>query len=144
MRRIGDDESGVLSYDNRAPPSPTLGMRILQGLADQLHGALVTKLDQGRKVTVNFPTYRQVRQRKRGNQGHVIGGLARVREVCSAIGLAAAGHRVICRAVWLKAGALDSPAQLDWTTVNGRSSLRLRAGRVEQADDRRDRFPALQ
>jgi two-component sensor histidine kinase len=60
MLSIRDDGPGVTNIDDRAPTNQTLGMRILRGLTDQLHGTLVTELYQGRKVTVNFPTSRQV------------------------------------------------------------------------------------
>jgi two-component sensor histidine kinase len=41
-----------------------LGMRILQGLADQIHGTLTIELDRGRRVTVNFPTFRHRSDRR--------------------------------------------------------------------------------
>lgn len=53
--RIKDDGPGTKGR-NADQTKQTLGLRILQGLVDQLHGTLVTELDQGGKVTVNFPT----------------------------------------------------------------------------------------
>ncbi len=54
-----DDGPGAVDAGDLPPSDQKLGVRILQGLADQLHGTLVTELDHGRKVTVNFPTYRR-------------------------------------------------------------------------------------
>jgi two-component sensor histidine kinase len=82
---IRDDGSGVIRIDDRAPPNPTLGIQILKGLADQLHGTLVTEREQGRKVTVNFPTLRQVSRQQRVLSRSVPG----VRIVRSALGLGA-------------------------------------------------------
>jgi two-component sensor histidine kinase len=62
--KIRDDGPGAMDAVDLAPSKQKLGVRILQGLADQLHGTLVTELDQGMKVTVNFPTSRH----SRGNQ----------------------------------------------------------------------------
>jgi two-component sensor histidine kinase len=65
MLSIRDDGPGAISTVDSAPSNPKLGMRILQGLADQLDGTLVTELDQGGKVTVNFPTYRHANRKQR-------------------------------------------------------------------------------
>jgi two-component sensor histidine kinase len=63
---IRDDGPGFIHIDDRAPSSPQLGMRILQGLADQLHGTLITGHDRGHTVRVNFPTFRRSTQKKTG------------------------------------------------------------------------------
>jgi two-component sensor histidine kinase len=56
--RVGDDGPGMTDYGNAVSSDQNLGGRILQELADQIHGTLTTELDQGRKVTVNFLTFR--------------------------------------------------------------------------------------
>jgi len=56
---IKDDGPGCIDTDDRVPSYLSLGTRLLQGFADQLHGNLVIEADQGRKVTVTFPTYHQ-------------------------------------------------------------------------------------
>jgi two-component sensor histidine kinase len=58
MLRVGDDGPGVTDAGDEPPSTQRLGMRVLRGLADQLHGTLATELDQGRKVTVIFPISR--------------------------------------------------------------------------------------
>jgi two-component sensor histidine kinase len=63
---IRDDGPGFIDTDERAPSSPQLGMRILQGLADQLRGTLVSELDDGRKVTINFPASSRSARKERG------------------------------------------------------------------------------
>jgi two-component sensor histidine kinase len=63
---IRDDGPGIIDIDDRAPSSPRLGMHILQGLADQLHGTLITEPDRGHTVTVNFPTFRPSTRKKMG------------------------------------------------------------------------------
>ena len=64
--RIKDDGPGTKRRD-ADQTKQTLGLRILQGLVDQLHGTLVTELDQGGKVTVNFPT---IHRPLRDGHGH--------------------------------------------------------------------------
>lgn len=66
MLRIKDDGPGDVDVGDLAPSKQGLGVRILQGLADQLHGTLVTELDHGRKVTVNFPTSRRSPRKETG------------------------------------------------------------------------------
>jgi two-component sensor histidine kinase len=56
--RVSDDGPGTAAAGNVRPSKQNLGMRILQGLADQIHGTLATELDQGGKVMVDFPTDR--------------------------------------------------------------------------------------
>jgi two-component sensor histidine kinase len=58
MLRVGDDGPGVTDAGDDSPSTLRLGMRVLRGLADQLHGTLAIELDQGRKVTVIFPVFR--------------------------------------------------------------------------------------
>jgi len=56
--KVRDDGPGTTDCSDVASSKQKLGMRILQGLADQLHGTLTTELDQGREVMVDFPTFR--------------------------------------------------------------------------------------
>ena len=63
---IRDDGPGIIDIEDGAPSSPQLGMRILQGLADQLHGTLTTELDRGCSVTVTFPTFRRSTRKNTG------------------------------------------------------------------------------
>ena len=56
--RISDDGPGAADAGDGGPPEKKLGMRILQGLADQIHGTLATDLHQSGTVMVNFPTIR--------------------------------------------------------------------------------------
>jgi two-component sensor histidine kinase len=65
MLSVKDDGPGAIDAGNIAPSRQQLGTRILQGLADQLHGTLVTELDRGRKVTVSFPTFRRLSRNQR-------------------------------------------------------------------------------
>jgi two-component sensor histidine kinase len=51
---IRDDRPGI-GADDAAPSEQRLGMRILHGLADQLHGSLTADPDQGTAVTVTIP-----------------------------------------------------------------------------------------
>ena len=60
LLRVSDDGPGVTDAGDGRPPKKKLGMRILQGLADQIHGTLATELDQGWNVTVDFPTARHL------------------------------------------------------------------------------------
>jgi two-component sensor histidine kinase len=57
MLRVSDDGPGATGAGDVAPSHQRLGLRILQGLADQLRGTLATELNQGREVTVNFPIF---------------------------------------------------------------------------------------
>jgi two-component sensor histidine kinase len=58
MLRIRDDGPGATDSSDVVSSKQKLGMRILQGLVDQIHGTLTTKLDQGREIMVDFPTSR--------------------------------------------------------------------------------------
>ena len=58
MLKVRDDGPGTMDCTGVASLKQKLGMRILQGLADQIHGTLTTELDQGREVVVEFPTFR--------------------------------------------------------------------------------------
>jgi two-component sensor histidine kinase len=58
MLSVWDDGPGATDAGHVAPSNQKLGMQIIQGLADQIRGTLATELDQGRKVTVNFPIFR--------------------------------------------------------------------------------------
>jgi two-component sensor histidine kinase len=58
LLRISDDGPRATGAGDGRPPEKKLGMRILQGLADQIHGTLATELDQSGNVMVNFPTTR--------------------------------------------------------------------------------------
>ena len=56
--RVKDDGPGTTDPGEIASTREKLGMRILQGLADQIHGTLATELDQSGNVMVDFPTVR--------------------------------------------------------------------------------------
>jgi two-component sensor histidine kinase len=56
--RIGDDGPGAGDTGDRRPSKQKLGMRILRGLADQIHGTPAAEPDQGGKVMVDFPVRR--------------------------------------------------------------------------------------
>jgi two-component sensor histidine kinase len=58
LLRVSDDGPRATGAGDGRPPEKKLGMRILQGLADQIHGTLATELDQSGNVMVNFPTTR--------------------------------------------------------------------------------------
>jgi two-component sensor histidine kinase len=53
--RVNDDGPGAADAGDERPSQQNLGMRILQGLADQIHGTLAAELDRGGKVMVDFP-----------------------------------------------------------------------------------------
>jgi two-component sensor histidine kinase len=69
---IKDDGPGATDGGDTALSRHQLGARILQGLADQLHGTLSTEIDQGRKVTVIFPTFRRLGGKQRREQSRGI------------------------------------------------------------------------
>jgi two-component sensor histidine kinase len=54
--RIKDDGPGVAESGLLGASKQKLGERILQGLVDQIHGALSIVVDQGREIVVDFPT----------------------------------------------------------------------------------------
>jgi two-component sensor histidine kinase len=56
--RINDDGPGAADAGEERPSQQNLGMRILQGLADQIHGTLAAELDRGGKIMVDFPVRR--------------------------------------------------------------------------------------
>ena len=56
--RINDDGPGAADAGDEQPSQQNLGMRILQGLADQIHGTLAAELDRGGKIMVDFPVRR--------------------------------------------------------------------------------------
>ena len=56
--RVRDDGPVSTDPSDVASSNQKLGMRILQGLADQIHGTLTADLEQGGEVTVDFPTFR--------------------------------------------------------------------------------------
>jgi two-component sensor histidine kinase len=58
MLRIKDDGLGTTASGEIASTKEKLGIRILQGLADQIHGTLNVGIHQGMEVTVDFPTFR--------------------------------------------------------------------------------------
>ena len=55
--RVNDDGPGRRTSSDMAS-NQKLGMRILRGLADQIHGTLTADLEQGTEVMVDFPTFR--------------------------------------------------------------------------------------
>jgi two-component sensor histidine kinase len=58
MLRVKDDGPGTTDPGEIASTREKLGMRILQGLADQIHGTLNVGIHQGMEVSVDFPTFR--------------------------------------------------------------------------------------
>jgi len=58
MLRVGDDGPGVTDSSTVTSSGQNLGMRILQGLADQLNGTVTMDLEKGRQVMIEFPTRR--------------------------------------------------------------------------------------
>ena len=56
--RVNDDGPGAADAGEERPSQQNLGMRILQGLADQIHGTLAAELDRGGKIMVDFPVRR--------------------------------------------------------------------------------------
>jgi two-component sensor histidine kinase len=54
---IQDDGPGAANSRNSSPPGQKLGMRIIQGLAEQIEGSVAIKHDQGTEVVITFPTY---------------------------------------------------------------------------------------
>jgi hypothetical protein len=58
MLRIKDNGPGTTDFGEIASTRQKLGMRILQGLVDQIHGTLHVGIDQGMEVTIDFPTFR--------------------------------------------------------------------------------------
>ena len=73
MLSVKDDGPGATDGGDTALSRHQLGARILQGLADQLHGTLSTELDGGRKVTVSFPTFRRLGGKQRREHSWGIG-----------------------------------------------------------------------
>jgi two-component sensor histidine kinase len=75
MLRIKDDGPGTTDFGEIASTKEKLGMRILQGLADQIHGTLNVGIHQGMEVTVDFPIFRSPavegrrRMRKKKEEG---------------------------------------------------------------------------
>src|SRR5262249_48080798 len=58
MLKVTDDGPGATGSTDTTSPRQQLGMQILRGLADQIHGTLSIGVDKGREVTVSFPTLR--------------------------------------------------------------------------------------
>ncbi len=58
MLKVADDGPGFTGSNDGTSPGQKLGMQILQGLSDQIHGTLTVAVDKGREVTVAFPTFR--------------------------------------------------------------------------------------
>lgn len=58
MLKIKDDGPGARVSTDVASREQKLGMRVLQSLADQIHGKLSIKSDEGTEVAVAFPTFR--------------------------------------------------------------------------------------
>jgi two-component sensor histidine kinase len=57
MLAIKDDGPGTAGSSNSAPSGQNLGMRIIQGLAEQIEGTVAIKHDGGTEVVISFPTY---------------------------------------------------------------------------------------
>jgi two-component system, sensor histidine kinase PdtaS len=57
MLKVADDGPGTAGSNHVTSPGQKLGLQILQGLSDQIHGTLTVAVDKGREVTVAFPTF---------------------------------------------------------------------------------------
>jgi two-component sensor histidine kinase len=57
MLKVADDGPGTAGSDHVTSPGQKLGLQILQGLSDQIHGTLTVAVDKGREVTVALPTF---------------------------------------------------------------------------------------
>ncbi len=119
---IRDDGPGFIDICDRAPSSPQLGMRILEGLTNQLHGTLFSELDGGRKVTITFPTSTWKEKRRYG----VMANHAKSRR----------SGRSRCQKHINRSGLFH------WMRVSGGSLPLLLAGHGEPVDDRQDRSQA--
>jgi two-component sensor histidine kinase len=64
MLAIKDDGPGAAA-PNPISPAQNLGMRIIQGLAEQIEGRVTIKHDQGTEVIVIFPTYARFAKQER-------------------------------------------------------------------------------
>jgi two-component sensor histidine kinase len=58
MLKVADDGPGATGSNDMTSAGQQLGMQILQGLSDQIHGTLTIAVDKGREITVAFPTFR--------------------------------------------------------------------------------------
>jgi two-component sensor histidine kinase len=65
MLAIKDDGRGIADSKNSTPPGQNLGMRIIQGLAEQIAGSVRIKRDHGTEVEVTFPTYARIAEKPR-------------------------------------------------------------------------------
>jgi len=54
---IKDDGPGPAKSSDPAPAAQNLGLRIIEGLAEQIEGTVSIKFDQGTEVVITFPTY---------------------------------------------------------------------------------------
>jgi two-component sensor histidine kinase len=61
---ISDDGPGASGSDDATSSGQKLGMQILQGLSNHIHGTLTITAGKGRQVTVEFPTLRSASKRK--------------------------------------------------------------------------------
>lgn len=62
---IKDDGPGTTGSSDRAAPAQNLGMRIIQGLAEQIEGRVTILHDQGTEVAIIFPTYARLAAKQR-------------------------------------------------------------------------------
>jgi two-component sensor histidine kinase len=56
MLAVKDDGPGTAASSNPMSPGQNLGMRIIQGLAEQIEGRVTTRQNQGTEVVITFPT----------------------------------------------------------------------------------------
>jgi two-component sensor histidine kinase len=56
MLVVKDDGPGATGFDDTVSRTQSLGMRIIQGLAEQIQGTAMIKQDQGTAVVIEFPT----------------------------------------------------------------------------------------
>jgi two-component sensor histidine kinase len=56
--KVRDDGPGTTDGADNAAAEPKLGMRILQGLTNQISGSLSIDLSRGREVIIEFPRAR--------------------------------------------------------------------------------------
>jgi two-component sensor histidine kinase len=62
---IKDDGPGTRVASIRGSPGQNLGLRIIQGLAEQIEGRVTMLHDRGTEVAVTFPTYARSADRRR-------------------------------------------------------------------------------
>jgi len=70
MLAVKDDGPGTQASGNSTSPGQHLGMRIIEGLAEQIEGSVTIRHDQGTEVAVTFPTYARFAEPKHKFANH--------------------------------------------------------------------------